>query len=464
MPVNSFNDYPMTWKPDRQTLKRPIYLSLASQLEQDIRLGLLPPGTKLPPQRELADFLDINFTTITRAYKICELKGLLHARTGSGTFVTPQAAQTVTISLAGMQQECIDLGLVASYEETNTLTLPILRQVARSQRLESLLTYACPDGMPAHKQAGIYWLQHLGLHTDPEHIALVSGTQNGLVICLSALFSPGDRIAVDRYTYANLIELAKLYHLQLIPIDGDAQGMSAASLAAHCQLHPIQGIYLMPSCSNPTTIRISTARREELAEVIRRYRLIFLEDDIHAFLTADILPDYQGPMVNLVPEQGIYICGTSKSICSGLRVAYLAGGETFREPLLKALFNINVKTSALDSEVITQLIRSGQIWKIIARKFSLAQAANDCFNAIFPQAVQGHPLSFFRWLPIACQQPGIIVEQQLLTKGIRVYHSDRFLCGNAAPQKYLRISLATTADLAELKKGLGILADYIASE
>ena len=69
MPFNSFLNYPMSWKPDRSRLTRPIYRSLAEQMEKDIAAGFLPPGTRLPPQRELADFLDINFTTVTRAYR-----------------------------------------------------------------------------------------------------------------------------------------------------------------------------------------------------------------------------------------------------------------------------------------------------------------------------------------------------------------------------------------------------------
>lgn len=72
MPVNSFDNYPMSWKPDKSILKRPFYSSIASLLENDIVNGFLAPGTKLPPQRELADFLDLNFTTITRAYNLCE--------------------------------------------------------------------------------------------------------------------------------------------------------------------------------------------------------------------------------------------------------------------------------------------------------------------------------------------------------------------------------------------------------
>ena len=58
MPINSFDNYPMTWRPARAELHPPFYRALAAQLEYDILSGRLLPHTKLPPQRELADFLD----------------------------------------------------------------------------------------------------------------------------------------------------------------------------------------------------------------------------------------------------------------------------------------------------------------------------------------------------------------------------------------------------------------------
>ena len=91
MPVKSFDDYPMAWKPDKARLAAPFYQSIAGALEEDILSGALPADTRLPPQRELADFLDVNLSTITRAYKVCELKGLLYAVVGRGTFVAPNA-------------------------------------------------------------------------------------------------------------------------------------------------------------------------------------------------------------------------------------------------------------------------------------------------------------------------------------------------------------------------------------
>ncbi len=461
MPVNSFDNYPMSWKPDKKALKRPFYYSIATLLEQDILNGFLAPGTKLPPQRELADFLDLNFTTITRAYKLCEFKGLIYAITGSGTFVAPNAARSITISTEKITN-CIDLGFVASFEQSNGIVAEMIQKVADKSYLEQLLNYNDPTGIPHQKTAGLNWMESVGIRTDQEHIAIVSGAQNALAIALAALFEPGNRIATDLYTYSNFIELAKMFHIQLVPIPGDQFGMLPDELEKQCCQVNIHGIFLMPSCSNPTTVMISDFRKQELAAIIRKHHLILIEDDIHAFLTAGIIPDYQQPMFNLLPEQSVYICGTSKSICSGLRVAYMVYGDRLRKNILQAIFNVNVKTSSLDAEVITELILSGKAHEIVSQKKQLAQSANDMYSEYFPNRNPvGHPLSFYRWLSIQEHHDALQLETDLKRRGIRVFHSDRFLSGPTTPDKYLRIALSSTNSLDELKMGLEILKQYL---
>ena len=86
---------------------------------------------------------------------------------------------------------------------------------------------------------------------------------------------------------------------------------------------------------------ISERRKAALAEVIGRCGMILIEDDIHAFLSAGILKDYAGPVSRFLPEQSVYISGTSKPLCSGLRVAYLVFGDRFREQIHSAIFNVN---------------------------------------------------------------------------------------------------------------------------
>lgn len=462
MPFNSFLNYPMSWKPERSRLKRPIYLSLAEMLEEDIAAGFLPPGTKLPPQRELADFLDINFTTVTRTYRLCELKGLIYAVTGSGTFVAPNASKSVTISAENLAASSIDLGFVGSFEQCNEMINDTIVSIMKKRRFSELLDYEYPTGMPHHKAAAVNWLKNMGMHTDPDHLAIASGTLNAIALALFALFEPGNRIAVDTYAFVNFIELAKMHHLQLVPINGDQEGMLAEELEAQHRIKPVHGVFLSPSCCNPTTVMISERRKTALAEVIGRCGMILIEDDIHAFLSAGIIEDYRGPISRFLPEQSVYISGTSKPLCSGLRVAYLVYGDRFRDPLLTALFNVNVKTSSLDAEIITELILSGKAGEITERKRALSREMNNLYFQFFPDRKGiGHPLSFYRWLPVQDTRRGSEVERELLDAGIRVYHSDRFLSGPRKAENYLRVSLATVREKERLREALKILADYI---
>ncbi len=116
MPVNSFENYKMSWRPDRSKLSRPCYLSLANLLEEDIQNGHLAPGTRLPPQRELADFLDIHFTTVTRAYDLCREKHLIYGIAGKGTFTAPYTGHgNDFLNPSGK----IQLGIVHVFDECN---------------------------------------------------------------------------------------------------------------------------------------------------------------------------------------------------------------------------------------------------------------------------------------------------------------------------------------------------------
>ena len=115
MPTNSFEHFYLSWMPDKSKIKRPYYLTLANALEADIVSGKLVSGTRLPPQRELADYLDLNFTTVTQAYNLCRERRLIYGVTGKGTFVSPLPGKNV-IHHSGNQPGVIELGLLKGFE------------------------------------------------------------------------------------------------------------------------------------------------------------------------------------------------------------------------------------------------------------------------------------------------------------------------------------------------------------
>ncbi|MCM1183215.1 MAG: PLP-dependent aminotransferase family protein [Roseburia sp.] len=272
----------MSWKPQKSDLEKPYYLSIAACLERDILSGALAENTKLPPQRELADFLDLNLSTITRAYKLCELKGLLYAVTGRGTFVSPGIFTQDTF--LDKSSSVIEMGMIKPFYECNQSVLSAAGIVLNSPDAVRLLEYGNPFGTKRQVKAALKWLYHFGVDAAKENILVSAGAQNALSVVLISLFRAGDKIAVDAFTYTNFKGLANFLQIQLISVEADAFGMSPHSLLQICRNTDLKGIYLMPTCSNPTGIFMSGSRRREIAGIARQFRLLLIEDDIYSFL------------------------------------------------------------------------------------------------------------------------------------------------------------------------------------
>lgn len=459
MPINSYDDYLLSWRPNKEKLKRPVYRSLIKLLEKDIFSGKLTPNTRLPSQRELADFLDLNFTTIGQAYKYGVEKGILYSRIGSGTYVSANALDSITISTNNVANHIIDLGLVSSFEECNSLIVPTIQKVVSHSNIAGIMNYREPYGTDYQLMTATNWLKTQGVMARKETVAIVSGVQNGLAVALAALFSPGDRIAVDRYTYSNFIELAHLLHLEIVPIVYDKEGMCPKALEKECHKKKINGVFLMPSCNNPIGFQITEQRREQLTAVIKEESLWVIEDDIHSFLTTYQQKKVISSFQTRLPQQVIYLAGMTKFICSGLRIAYLVFPEAVRSKIEQAIFTINVKTSPLEAEIISEVLNSEVAQKILKKKLSLSKQANAIFDDIFDCHLNANVYPYYRTLPIRTDVSQFEIEQDYLTKGVRIFHSNRFTTQRQS-DSFIRLSLSSNS-LDLLEKGLNLLKSSV---
>lgn len=78
------------------TSGRPVYIQLVEQLELALVNGTFPPGSKIPPVRELAAQAGVNPNTMQRALQELEGRGLLQAQRTAG--------RTVTADVGALQQ------------------------------------------------------------------------------------------------------------------------------------------------------------------------------------------------------------------------------------------------------------------------------------------------------------------------------------------------------------------------
>ena len=218
MPVNSFEDYPMNWKPNLVRKGLPIYKELAMQLEQDIKVGVLKPGMMLPPQRELADYLDINLSTVTRALKMCEEKGLICGAIGRGTFVASDATTSAILLWNAREHKLIEMGAIMPAIEENQMVIDTMAKLLKEPDAQGMFQYGLTATNVMQKSAALKWLADGNLIASQEQILFAAGGQNGLVGILASLFQRGDKIATNTLIYPGIKSVAGMLGIQLIPI------------------------------------------------------------------------------------------------------------------------------------------------------------------------------------------------------------------------------------------------------
>jgi len=111
---------------------------VARDLEQQIALGRLLPGDRLPSERELAKQLGLSRNTVTAAYRVLEERGAIRRVSHRGAFVCPAAPA----------ENPIDWSSKIS-RQAHLLDEPVLEMLAQS-RLANL-PYRLSAGTPALK-------------------------------------------------------------------------------------------------------------------------------------------------------------------------------------------------------------------------------------------------------------------------------------------------------------------------
>lgn len=460
MPVNSFENYPMSWKPviDRNS-DTPLYISLADTLKNDILEGRLTPGTKLPPQRELADYLDIHLSTITRAFKLCEQRGLLCSVVGRGTFVSSDAAAQGMLTIHEATDKIIEMGAILPNPDIEQIVTDYLKEIIQEPDFYKLMQYAPISYDKLQIKAAIRWFNYYGLSTGKNNILFSSGSQNAIFAILAALFHPGDKIATTSVTYPGLKVAANSLGIQVIPLPVSDGKITAESLEYVVKNHDVRGFYMIPDFNNPSGELMNKDTRQEIADYIKQKKLPLIEDSIYSLFIHNPLP----PISSFTPDYGIMIGSTSKILSPGLRLALIHVPDRFYKAVSDTLYSIIITPPALMMQLFTRTVNLGKFDKIRELRIAEVIERNKLFNEICPDIrTSGNSNCPLRWAYIP-EETGIIpseAEKQLRERGLQVFSAERFVVGNSDIPKAIRISLISEHSIKSYKKGLEIIRDY----
>lgn len=459
MPHNSFENYPMSWRPILKKGTEPLYISLATQLENDIAGGVLRPGTKLPPQRELADFLDINVSTVSRAFKICSQKGLLSSTIGSGTYVAYDICTNVFDASTFNKPHFIELGSMMPETIPQGEVISLFQKMMTEPDFGKLFQYS--HGISDwQRKAAVKLMNRVGCPASAERVLTASGGQNAIAAIFAGLFKPGDRLGVDPLVYPGLKSAAKLFGIQLVAIQQENGEMSEAGLRYAIKNDNIRGIYVMPDCQNPTTHTMTAGSRKMIARIAKKFHLIVIEDGINSLL----LEQKRRTIYADAPEQTIFLLSLSKTVNPALRLAYLGIPEQYYQKMNNALYNINLSQSALLIELASRMIVSGELETLLERRRKGLILRNQLTDRVLSRyEIWGNSTSLNRWLCLPKGITGTQFEHLVSEHGVLVYGSERFAVGRNTPAGAVRLAICAPDSMKELEHGLTIIDELLNS-
>lgn len=392
--------------------RKPAYLVIPDLIEEDLASGRLRPRDRLPGLRDLADALNLNYTTVARAYAEARKRGLLDARAGRGTFVR---GRTQTLPLAGGSSVEMSMNMPPEPPELAARLRESAAALLAQADPYALLRYQDFGGLPDDRAAGREWLRMRVPRCEDDTVLVCPGIHSALVALVSLLARQGETICLDTLAYPGIKAITSQLGVRLQPLPRDDEGPLPHAFEALCKTEKPGAFYCNPTLQNPSTLTLSARRREALADVALRYNVPIIEDDAYGCLAASAPP----ALASLAPELTYYVTGFSKTFGAGLRVAYLRTPSARQlQRTAGALRATTVMPSPYTVALATQWVRDGTA---LAMRDAIRDEAR-ARQIIAAQELAGWQYdgpenSFHLWLPIPPQCDWNAAELALRLRG-----------------------------------------------
>jgi DNA-binding transcriptional MocR family regulator len=441
-------------------LAGPRYAGMARRIRELLTTGLLPVGSRLPAERELAAELDVSRVTVASAYRVLREEGFASTRHGSGT-VTDLRGAGAGWQLPPAGGGFLDLGTTAA--DASPALLPAYQ--AATAELPRYLDghgYA-PSGLPQLRAAIARWFGRRGLPTEPDQVVVTAGVGDAVALLLETLLEPGDRVLVEHPTYPGAVRLIQAAGGRCAPVPVDAERPDAVVAAAHVvarQNRP-RLAYLMPDAANPTGISLSTAGRRRLAATLWQQGVLAVVDEVTAGLELDVDP--APPYAAGLPDAAaVTVGGLSKAVWGGLRIGWLRTDTALAAQLGEALGRRQLSVALIEQLAATVLV--DRLDEVLAHRRAQLRERRD---ALIGELAQRLPdwtvprpaggLSLWCRLPRGLSSAALVAaaapEGLLLAEG-RAFGTghafdDHLRLPFARPVAELRAAVATLADVVE---------------
>ncbi|MFJ4866512.1 MULTISPECIES: aminotransferase class I/II-fold pyridoxal phosphate-dependent enzyme [unclassified Streptomyces] len=291
---------------------------IAAAVEAGVASGALPPGSLLPPMRELAGDLGVNPNTVAAAYRTLRERGVIETDGRRGSRVRSRPSNTPRDALRMVVPEGVrDL----AEGNPDVSLLPALDgplAAAARRYAQGPTLYGAGPVAPELAR-----LARAGFDADgvpPGPVAVTSGALDGIERVLVAHLRAGDAVAVEDPGWGGVLDLVPALGLRVLPVAVDDDGPRADAVA-RALAAGARALIVTARAQNPTGAAVGAERARELRDLLAQHPEVLLIEDDHGNGIVDL------PLHPLggVTRHWVLVRSTAKAYGPDLRLAVLTG-------------------------------------------------------------------------------------------------------------------------------------------
>jgi 2-aminoadipate transaminase len=223
------------------------------------------------------------------------------------------------------------------------------------------LQYSTTEGFPALREAIAARYAARGVHVDPGHILVTTGSQQCLDILGKILIDPGDSVVMERPGYLGAIQSFGMFEPVFETISLEDGGLDMGELERiFATSHP-KIFYAVPNFQNPSGMTYDLQTRNGLADLLQRYPdVVFVEDDPYGELR--FAGTSHPPVFSLTGGRSVLLGSFSKIVSPGMRLGWMVvTDDALRDMAVRAKQAADLHTSTFTQQVMARYLADNDI-------------------------------------------------------------------------------------------------------
>ncbi len=148
---------------------------------------------------------------------------------------------------------------------------------------QKVIEYSHSAGIPSYRRKLAAYYQSVGIHVTPEEIIVGAGASEALLFTMQTCMDPGDEIIIPEPFYANYNGFAINSGITVVPIPSSIESGFALPPIADFEkaITPLTKAILICNPNNPTGYLYSRQELEVLRELVLKYDLYLIADEVY---------------------------------------------------------------------------------------------------------------------------------------------------------------------------------------